>query len=78
MDLAPVVRPSEPSWLEKMQHDPTLADFVDAEVCRAGIELDAVKSKLEHRERACRQLQRRLDAAVARLEQHKISVKGLR
>ena len=34
---------SELTWVERAQHDPSLRAFVDAEIARAGIELDTLR-----------------------------------
>jgi hypothetical protein len=40
------------TWAERLQLDPELRAFVDAEITRAGIELDSLKWQRDHG-RAC-------------------------
>jgi hypothetical protein len=54
---------SELTWLERARLDPTLRDFVDAEIARAGIELDTLRYRQGIDKQRVAALSAQLDAA---------------
>jgi hypothetical protein len=55
------------SWLERMESDPSLRAFRDAEVARAGISEDSAQWRHEFDQQAIETLTRRLEANEAAL-----------
>lgn len=48
------------SWLERIEADSSLREFVDAEVARAGIEIRALKVEVEHWKAAAQAAEQKL------------------
>ena len=50
------------SWMERMAEDPTLRAFVEAEIARAGLEVDTLRYQRDHHKRCHEELAERLKA----------------
>ena len=57
------------TWLERMATDETLRAFVQAEIVRAGIELDTARYNAEHWQHVAERLRAQFEDSQARLEQ---------
>ncbi len=68
-DTDPIAMRLEPdapwTWAERMADDPTLREFVDAEIARAGGAAAAWKAEAERWERAARHWQREAEASAS-------------
>jgi len=67
---------AELTWLERAQQDESLRAFVDAEIARAGIEVDTLRYQNRYLKRDLATAIKQLDAAKRELAQHRRQKQG--